>query len=128
VQPRILKTIHAEYIPAPYMGVNKSGVSPFGEYVLVRPDTIATTTSGGVQLPEDVAARHQLAAITGVVIECGDEAFKWSADRTRRIEGRVPRPGDRVVFEKYAGMPFLGEDKNNYRLFEDKCIAAIQSK
>jgi len=128
VQPRLLKTIHAEYVQAPYMGENKAGYSPFGEYVLVRPDMIARKTSGGVELTEDTVIRHQLAAITGVLVECGDEAFKFNADRTRRFESRPPQPGDRVIFEKYAGMPFLGADGNDYRIMEDKTIAGIQRK
>ena len=128
MEEKLLKTIYAEYVQAPYMGENKSGWKPWGDYILIRPDMIAKKTSGGVALPDDLAERMQLAAITGVIIECGDEAFKWNADRTRRTEGRVPQAGDRVIFEKYAGKPIIGEDKNNYRIMEDKSVGGIQRK
>jgi co-chaperonin GroES (HSP10) len=128
MEEKLLKTIYAEYVQAPYMGENKSGWKPWGDYILIRPDMIAKKTSGGVDLPDDLAERMQLAAITGVIVECGDEAFKWNADRTRRTEGCVPRAGDRVIFEKYAGKPIIGEDKNNYRIMEDKSVGGIQRK
>lgn len=126
--PKILKTVHAEYLPAPYMGENKSGWEPIGDYVLVRPDFIARKSSGGIELPDDIAERMQLAAITGVIVECGDEAFKWNADRTRPFEGYRPQPGDRVIFEKYAGKPILGDDGQSYRILEDKSVGGIKRK
>ncbi len=128
MQPKVLKQYQVEFLPAPYFGMNQSGWSPIGDYVLVRPDEIAKKTTGGVELPDDLADRMQLAAITGTVIECGDEAFKWSADRARPFEGYKPKPGDRVIFEKYAGKPIVGEDGINYRILDDKSIGGIKRK
>ncbi len=110
------------------MGENRSGWQPIGDYVLVRPDTIARKSSGGVELPDDIAERMQLAAITGVIVECGDDAFFWNADRTRKFMGYAPIPGDRIIFEKYAGKPIIGEDGISYRILEDKSIGGIQRK
>lgn len=128
MKEKILRTIHAEYLPSLYHGKNQSGWSPIGDYVLVKPDSIARTSSGGIELPDDLAERMQLAAITGVIIECGDEAFRWNADRTRPFEGYKPQPGDRVIFEKYAGKPILGEDGINYRIMDDKAIGGIKKR
>jgi chaperonin GroES len=72
--------------------------------------------------------RMQLAAITGVIVECGEEAFKWNADRTRPYEGYKPQPGDRVIFEKYAGKPILGDDAKHYRIMDDKAIGGIKKR
>lgn len=121
MQPRMLKQLAVEYIEAIYMGQNRSGWSPLGDYVLVRPDAIAKKSSGGVELPDDLAERMQLAAITGVLIECGDEAFKWH-------NGYKPQPGERVIFEKYAGKPIQGEDGVSYRIMEDKAIGGIKKR
>jgi co-chaperonin GroES (HSP10) len=128
MQEKLLRTIHCEYQPAMYLGANFSGWTPIGDYVLVRPDDVARKTSGGIDLPDDLAERMQLAAITGVIIECGDEAFRWNADRTRPHEGYKPIAGDRVIFEKYAGKPILGEDGKNYRILEDKAIGGIKKR
>jgi chaperonin GroES len=128
VTERIIKTAFAEYIEAPYMGENKSGYRPIGDFVIIRPDMLAHKTSGGVELTDDAIDRHQLAAITGVVIECGGAAYKWNADRTRPYEGDAPQPGDRVIFEKFAGRPFRGADGNEYRIMDDKCVAGIKRK
>ena len=128
MEPKLLRTLHAEFVPAPYFGENKSGWTPIGDYVLVRPDAIARKSSGGIELPDDLAERMQLAAITGVIIECGDEAFRWNADRTRPYEGYKPQAGDRVIFEKYAGKPILGEDGKNYRILDDKAIGGIRKR
>ena len=125
---KVLRTAHCEYIPAPDFGENKSGWQPIGDYVLVRPDAVARKSSGGIELPDDLAERMQLAAITGVIIECGDEAFRWNADRTRPYEGYKPQAGDRIIFEKYAGKPILGEDGKNYRILDDKAIGGIKRK
>src|ERR1700723_3582077 len=72
MQEKLLRTIHCEYQPAMYLGANFSGWSPIGDYVLVRPDDVARQTSGGIELPDDLADRMQLAAITGAFLECGD--------------------------------------------------------
>lgn len=126
MQSKVLKQVHAEFTPAIYNGVNTSGWFPIGDYVLVRPDTVANKTSGNVELPDDIVERLELAAITGVIVECGDQAFKWNADRTRPFEGRKPKEGDRVIFEKYAGKPILGVDGAHYRIMDDKAIGGIK--
>lgn len=128
MQPKVLKQLQVEYLPAPYFGANASGWSPVGDYVLIRPDEIAKKTTGGVELPDDLAERMQLAAITGTLVETGDEAFKWNADRTRPFEGYRPKAGDRVIFEKYAGKPIMGEDGISYRILEDKSIGGVKVK
>ena len=126
--PKLLRTAHAEYIPAPYTGKNSSGWEPALDRVLVRPDIASVRSSGGVELPEDLTDRMQMAAITGVVIAVGDDAFKWNADGTRLFEGYKPVPGDRVIFEKYAGKPILGEDGQDYRLLDYKSIGGVKKR
>lgn len=126
MQPKLVRVDRVEYIPAPFMGNNKSGFQPIGDNVLIRPDIAASKTSGGIELPEDQVERIQLSASTGVVVECGDGAFVWSADRTRPFEGYKPRPGDRIAFAKYAGQVITGHDHVQYRLMEDKAIGGVK--
>lgn len=125
MQPKILSVRRVEYIPAPFFGENKSGCSPVGDRVLVRPD-IAAHKAGAIDLPDDVVERAQLSATSGVIVELGDDAFKWNADRTRPFDGYRPKAGDRVYYDRYAGKVILGDDNVEYQLMDDKCIGGIR--
>lgn len=125
LNPKVLSVRRADYIPAPYFGKNESGCRPIGDRVLVRPD-IAASSSGSLQLPDDVVDRAQLSSSSGVIVEAGDDAFKWNSDRTRPFEGERPKAGDRVYFERYAGRVVLGDDGVEYRLCDDKSIGGVR--
>lgn len=124
MEPKLLKTTIAEYVPAAWTGVNKSGASPTGDRVLVLPDKAAEQVRG-VHIPIDIVARHSMAAEAGVIIEVGDGAFKWNSDKMTPFEGKRPQPGDRVCIEKYSGQLLRGDDDEVYRIMESSCIAAI---
>lgn len=126
MQPRLLKTIQAEYVQEQFTGKNLSGWKPVGDRVLVKSDKAANKTSGGVDLPDDMVSRMNMASTTGVIIELGDDAFKWNSDRTRRFEGNLPKVGQRVVHVKYAGVEISGADGDVYRMMDDKEIGGIQ--
>lgn len=128
MEPKLIKQSHAEYTPARYNGVNTAAWSPIGDYVLVKPDAAADKSSGGVHLTQDTTDRMALAAMTGVIVELGDDAFRWNADRTRPFSGKRPSEGTRVIFEKYAGHPILGDDGEIYRIMDDKAIGGIRKK
>lgn len=127
MQPKVLSIKRAEYIPAPYMGSNQSGCTPLGDRVLVRPD-IAASKVGELHIPDDIRDRAQLSGSTGVVIELGEDAFRWNFDRSRPWQGYRPVAGDRIYFDRYAGKEILGEDGQTYRLMDDKCIGGVQKK
>ena len=93
--------------------------------MLVLPDTAASIV-GNIHMPEDVRERAQLSGSTGVVIEIGDDAFKWNFDRSRPWSGYRPQPGDRVYFDRYAGKEIKGSDAHTYRLMDDKCVGGVQ--
>lgn len=126
MQPRLLKTIQAEYVQETYSGKNLSGWKPVGDRVLVKSDKVAETNSGGIIIPDDMQSRMNMASTTGVVIELGDDAFKWNSDRTRPFEGSVPKVGQRIVHVKYAGVEIIGTDGEIYRMMDDKEIGGIQ--
>lgn len=128
MEPKLLKQGDVDFIPQMYLGANFSGWSAVGDRVLVCSDAASSKSKGGVELTQDYTFRHTQAAITGVIIECGDEAFKWNGDRTRPFEGLKPKPGDRVIFERYAGSPIVGDDGKLYRLMDDKCIGGMKKR
>jgi len=126
LNPKVLSVSRVEYIPAPWSGTNKSGCTPVGDRVLILPDIAMTKSQGNVALPDEVVERMQLSASSGVIVECGDDAFVWNSDRTRPFGGYKPKPGDRVHFEKYAGKEIVGDDGAKYRICDDKAIGAIR--
>jgi co-chaperonin GroES (HSP10) len=124
MQPKLIKTRMAEYVPAQYCGRNESGYHPIGEKVLVLTDQCADTSSGGVDLPPEVVERMTSAAEMGVIVELGASAFNWMADRSHRWEGPKPNVGQRVFIERYSGQLCLGKDGQVYRILDDKNIGA----
>ncbi|WP_342626917.1 co-chaperone GroES [Nguyenibacter vanlangensis] len=122
---RILKFDQQEYVMSDWDGVNRAGYVPLDDKILVLADVHAEMTSGAVQLPAGYVERQTLAAEHGTVIAVGPAAFRWNDDGTRQWVGRIPAPGDRVYFERYAGQLLRGEDGRLYRLMSQRCIAAI---
>lgn len=128
MKPRLLKSSQlGEFVPFPYSGVNESGYEPIGDRVLVGPDSASDTTSGGVALTADHVDRTTRAAETGVIVACGSDAFHWTADKLRPIQGEKPKPGDRVYVERYSGQTLLGEDGRFYRLMECRNVGAVKT-
>jgi chaperonin GroES len=123
MEPRLIKGIQAEYVPAKWSGENTSGVRVVGKTVLVLMDECSTTTSGGVSLPEDLIERMSMAAETGVLVACSPGAFLLNEDMTP-WSGEKPKAGDRVYVQKYSGQQVKGRDGKMYRLMDYGCIGA----
>jgi co-chaperonin GroES (HSP10) len=119
--------------------VNKSGIEPCGNRILVKPDELEEVTEGGIVLPESVKNRHEDAAGYGYVIAVGSDAYTHSVSTTKRhIDGTFRmaeqtslgysspwvKPGDRVAFRPYVGLNSTGEDGVKYLLFNDEDIIA----
>lgn len=128
MKPRMIKTLYAQYVPTEWDGVNNSGWSAYGDRILVLTDRAPEKTAGGITLPPEVKQDHDEAAITGVLIAVGNDAFVWNSDRNRRLEGERPKPGDRVMFVKYAGELLYGDDGLLYRVMEDRAIGMIGAR
>ncbi len=101
---------------------NRSGIYPTEYKVLVQPDKVEEKTSGGIFLPEDVQEKDQHASTKGTLIDISPLAFKY--DDWPSSE-RVPKPGDRIAFARYAGVSIDGSDGEQYRLINDKDVIAI---
>lgn len=99
---------------------NTSGITPLEYYVLVKLDTIAEKTQGGIWIPDDTRQQKELAQISGRIIAIGPLAFLYDVHNST-----IPDIGDRVAFPKYSGLAPIGKDKGEYRLIKDGDIAAI---
>jgi co-chaperonin GroES (HSP10) len=126
-KPRLLRTELGEF-EQNQSAVNDSGYQPIGDRVLIKVDNAASTSSGGVHLPDDVVYKQTMAAETGIIVALGDAAFKWTFDRSREWYGYRPEVGNRVYVERYAGRILKGKDGVWYRLMDDTCVAGIEIK
>jgi len=101
---------------------NPSGINPTEYRVLVRPKKVEERTSGGIFIPDQTKERDQYAAMEGELIAVSPFAFtyaeNWPADAK-------PKPGQRVLFAKYAGSTHKGRDGEEYRIINDKDVVAV---
>lgn len=106
--------------------INQSGVWPVEYKVLVKPDDIRETDetyrrakAAGLELIETVSEREQMSQVKGVLVAIGGNAFEgWHGK---------PLVGERVMIGKYVGLLVTGADGREYRLCNDKDIAAVLS-
>lgn len=126
MQPKLMKTGIAEYIPGTFTGQNESGWTPVGDRILVLTDQIPSRSSGGIMYTDDYKEHASQAAETGILVAVGDGAFVWNADRTRPFSGRKPQPGDYVQINRYSGQTIMGNDGQLYRLMDENCLGAVK--
>jgi chaperonin GroES len=122
--PKLIKTENGQYEAAPWSGSNTSGIAPLGENILIRTDT-ASTSKGGILFTNDSQEKQNAVAITGTIYALGDDAFLWNSTRTKPFAGRRPQPGDRVLFQQYAGVLQTGLDGVLYRLMPESVIGGL---
>lgn len=123
LEPRLLKGLQATYVRVVYSGANPSGLSIHGKNILVKPDPCSPRSPGGVELPPDLIERMTDASVTGAIFGVGPEAFRLFDDGTP-WKGPAPQLGDRIVFEKYAGVVVMGTDGERYRIIDYRAVAA----
>lgn len=100
-----------------------SRIIPTEFKVLIKPDDVGDKFEGSSILrPDTVKERDQYAAMKGTLVAVSPLAFTYE----NWPEGeRKPQVGDRVIFAKYAGATVKGADDVEYRLVNDKDVAAI---
>jgi chaperonin GroES len=92
-------------------------IKPTEFKVLIKPDEVDGQTSGGLYLPESARDKQQFSVDRGEVIAFGTGFFS-------ELPGPVPKVGDKVIFNRYAGS-LIKNDGEDYRLCNDKDICAI---
>jgi len=97
------------------------GIIPVEYKVLILPDVVDDKSAGGMYLPDSVRDRQQYAMDRGTILATGEGFFT-------DIPGPVPKGGDKVVFNKYAGSLitiYIDGVRREARLCNDKDICAI---
>jgi len=114
--------LDANYVVTPWSGEDTSGLKVFGAHVLVRMDTAADKSEGGILFLAAQIEQKNEAATTGHIVAMGADAFQVTRNGLR-WDSAKPAVGDRVYIEKYAGVKAIGSDGAGYRIMEDHCIA-----
>jgi len=128
MRERLLATKDANYEVAEYEGINESGYNPVGDLIVVMVDTVSEYVgqSKSIVMTEESKSRMDHGAKSGVIVAVGDDAFTWSSDRKRPFGiGRKPKPGDWVLFVRYAGEQHTGRDGKQYRIMSDNSVIAF---
>jgi len=107
--------------------INTSGIQPVEFKVLVVVKSADVNERGervlasGLIIPKQETEREEMANTEGVLIAVGGNAFEdWS--------GPIPIPGAKVLISKFSGMMCKGVDGKEYRLCNDKDIAAVLTR
>lgn len=99
----------------------KPGLEPMGYNVLIALDVVEEKTVGGIILPGKHIERENGASERGRVVALSQMAFTggdWAGTR-------VPEVGETVLFQRYAGGEFEGEDGRKYRIIADADLKGI---
>lgn len=99
------------------MELNKSGIYPRGERVLIKPDPIEKKV-GLIEMPDMVIEKHGMAQVIGTVVQVGEAAWREYGEPFAKV-------GDKVMYAKYGGLTVRGMDGEHYRIVNDLDITAI---
>lgn len=100
---------------------NPSGISPTEYKVLVKPKEVEDKI-GSIIIPDSKKDHDTYASVEGEIVALSHLAFTY-ADASEWDDKR-PKPGDRVIYAKYAGVRVKGRDGIEYLLVNDKDICA----
>jgi len=96
---------------------NHSGFLPCEYKILVKPDEVKER-AGDIYIPPQIQEKERREQIFGTLIAVGGCAFEdWKPP--------IPKPGDRVMVARYAGVSHKGLDDQWYCIMYDKDIAAM---
>lgn len=102
---------------------NPSGITPTEFKVLVAPKPVEIKTKGGIILPDQTADSEKYAAVEGRIVALSHLAFSYATPE--EWGDKKPKPGQRILHAKYAGVRVKGKDGNEYLLINDKDVCAL---
>lgn len=99
---------------------NTSGIIPRGNKLLVKPEEIVEVTPGGIVLPTQAVEKEEMAQMYGRVVAIGPWCWKDEPEERCKVN-------DRIIFAKYAGEQFKGNDGIKYRLINARDVVATHT-
>lgn len=103
--------------------MNTSGIVPTEFKVLILPKAVEEVTKGGIILATQTTESEKYATIEGEIVAISHLAFTYATEA--EWDGHKPKPGQRVIFAKYAGVRHKAKDGREYLLVNDKDICAV---
>ena len=98
---------------------NTSGIHPKGHRVLILPDPVEEVTQSGIILSVgENRDRERLAQLKGTIVELGNTAWLDQPSPWANV-------GDHVIFGKYSGLIYKGDDDKEYRIINDLDVVAL---
>ena len=105
--------------------MNSSGIYPTEYKVLIEPKPVEERSAGGVLFADMTKDSEKYAQVEGTVITASPLAFTYATAAEWKAAGaQPPKPGDRVLYAKFAGVRVKGRDGKEYLLVNDKDLTA----
>lgn len=105
--------------PYPKLSELNPGIKPYEFSILVLVREVARKTAGGIHIPEGAVDREEEAGDEGLLVAMSPLAFNETDFPDRAA---VPKVGEVVLFARYAGKTYVGEDGRKYRIMKDKDV------
>jgi co-chaperonin GroES (HSP10) len=102
--------------------MNPSGIVPTEFKCLILPKPVEQKV-GSILLPDSTMEAEKYAAIEGTIVALSHLAFTYADEA--EWQGHKPKPGQRVLHAKYAGVRVKGKDGVEYLLVNDKDVVAV---
>lgn len=94
-------------------------IRPLSDRIVVEPKELETKTAGGIVIPD--TASNQEKPMRGTVIYIGNGRY---------LEGKLHplqvKPGDEILFGKYAGTSFKFEEKEYLVMREEDVMGVLE--
>jgi chaperonin GroES len=102
-------------------------IRPLHDWTLIRPSEAALKTSGGIYIPDTVREKPQ----EGEVLAVGEGRFKEEKDKKGKVKEKifvktVLKPGDHVLYEKYAGAKVEVDNEELIMVREEDVLGYVQ--
>lgn len=102
-------------------------IKPLQDWAVIRPSKAQEKSPGGIIIPEAVAKKPQ----EGEVVSIGEGRNKEKKDRKgnvieKKFEKTTLKPGDRVLYEKYAAVEIPVEGEELLMVREDDVLGLLQ--
>ena len=94
---------------------------PCGYNLLIALQQPENQPDGGVFIPDDVSEREGTAAITGMILKMGPDAYQ---DKKRFPNGPYCKEGDWIIMQAYSGTRIVIHGQE-LRLINDDTVKAV---
>lgn len=104
--------------------MNPSGINPTEYKVLVKPKPVEAKI-GSIIIPVSKQDSDKYATVEGHIVAASPLAFTYASEAEWAAANAVkPKPGDAILYAKYAGVWIKGKDGQEYLLINDKDLVA----